>query len=444
MTFSPALLTDFYQLTMLQAYFEEQMHDTAVFSLFIRRLPERRNYLLACGLDDVLSYLETLRFDDDALRYLRSLGRFSERFLEHLARFRFTGDVYAVAEGTPIFPHEPILEVVAPIGEAQLIETFLINQIQLQTMLASKAARVVEAAQGRRVVDFGLRRIHGLDAGMKAARAFHIAGVHATSNVAAGQAYGVELSGTMAHSYVQAHADEYDAFRAFAHLYGDTVLLVDTYDTLAAVEKVVELARDMGPAFRVSGIRLDSGDLVALAFAARRLLDAAGLRRVTVFASGNLNEDEVARIVRAGAPVDGFGVGTEMGVSRDAPALEIIYKLVEYAGQGRLKLSPGKTILPGRKQIYRVEEHGIAAHDVLACYDELAVGRSLLEPVMRAGVRTSARISLDTARAHARSELDRLPAALRLLEPADAPYPVHISDALARSRDALSRAYLPT
>jgi nicotinate phosphoribosyltransferase len=444
MTFSPGLLTDFYQLTMLQAYFEEQMQDTAVFSLFIRRLPERRNYLLACGLDDVLSYLETLRFDDHALRYLRSLGRFSERFLEHLERFRFTGDVYAVAEGTPIFPHEPILEVVAPIGEAQLIETFIINQIQLQTMLASKAARVVEAAQGRRVVDFGLRRIHGLDAGMKAARAFHIAGVHATSNVAAGQAYGVELSGTMAHSYVQAHGDEYDAFRAFARLYGDTVLLVDTYDTLAAVEKIVELAREMGPAFRVSGIRLDSGDLVALAFAARRLLDAAGLRQVTIFASGNLNEDEVARIVTAGAPVDGFGVGTEMGVSRDAPSLEIIYKLVEYAGQGRLKLSPGKTILPGRKQIYRVDEDGIAAHDVLASYDEVVLGRPLLEPVMRAGVRSSARISLDAARAHARTEMDRLPAALRVLEPATAPYPVHISEALARSRDALSRAYMPT
>jgi nicotinate phosphoribosyltransferase len=441
MTVSPALLTDFYQLTMLQAYFEEQMQDTAVFSLFIRRLPARRNYLLACGLDDVLSYLETLRFDHEALDYLRSLGRFSDRFLSHLEQFRFSGDVYAVAEGTPIFPHEPILEVVAPIGEAQLVETFIINQIQLQTMLASKAARVVEAAQGRRVVDFGLRRIHGLDTGIKAARAFHIAGVHATSNVAAGQAYGLELSGTMAHSYVQAHEDESDAFRAFARLYGDTVLLVDTYDTLAAVDKIVKLAQELGPDFRVSAIRLDSGDLVALAFGARRLLDASGLERVTIFASGSLNEDEVARIVAAGAPIDGFGVGTEMGVSRDAPSLEIIYKLVEYAGQGRLKLSPGKSILPGRKQIYRVEDNGVAAHDLLAAYDEVAEGRPLLEPVMRAGVRTNARASLNAARAHARDELDRLPAALRALEPAPTPYPVRISETLARSRDALSRAY---
>jgi nicotinate phosphoribosyltransferase len=441
MTFSPALLTDFYQLTMLQAYFEERMQAPAVFSLFIRRLPERRNYLLACGLDDVLSYLETLHFDDEALRYLRSLGRFSERFLEHLKQFRFTGDVYAVAEGTPIFPNEPILEVVAPIGEAQLVETFIINQIQLQTMLASKAARVVEAARGRRVVDFGLRRIHGLDAGIKAARAFHIAGVHATSNVAAGQAYGLELSGTMAHSYVQAHEDEYDAFRAFAQLYGDTVLLVDTYDTLAAVEKIAELAKEMGPAFRVSAIRLDSGDLVELAFGARRLLDAAGLHQVTIFASGSLNEDEVARIVAAGAPVDGFGVGTEMGVSRDAPSLEIIYKLVEYAGQGRLKLSPGKSILPGRKQIYRLEQHGVAAHDLLAAHDEGADGRSLLEPVMSGGVRTAPRVTLDAARAHARAELLRLPASLRGLEPAPSAYPVRISETLARSRDALRRAY---
>lgn len=440
MTPSSALLTDFYQLTMLQAYFEEQMQDTAVFSLFVRRLPERRNYLLACGLDDVLTYLETLRFDDEALRYLRSLGRFSDRFLEHLKQFRFTGDVYAVAEGTPLFPHEPILEVVAPIGEGQLVETFIINQIQLQTMLASKAARVVDAAQGRRVVDFGLRRIHGFEAGLKAARAFHIAGVHATSNVAAGQAYGLELSGTMAHSYVQAHEDEYDAFRAFAQLYGDTVLLVDTYDTLAAVRKVVRLAEEMGPAFRVSAIRLDSGDLVDLAFSARRILDDAGLQRVTIFASGSLNEDEVARIVAAGAPVDGFGVGTDMGVSRDAPSLEIIYKLVEYAGQGRLKLSPGKAILPGRKQIFRVERDGQADYDILARHGAQQGGRALLQPVMKGGRRLAPRTPLEDVRAYTRTELDRLPAALRALDPAAEPYRVKVSESLARVRTELRRA----
>jgi nicotinate phosphoribosyltransferase len=443
MTFSPALFTDLYELTMLQAYFAEQRHGTAVFSLFVRRLPERRNYLLACGLDDVLTYLETLRFDEAALQYLASLHLFSDAFLEHLEGFRFTGDVYAVPEGTPIFPPEPILEVVAPVGEAQFIETFLLNQIQLQTMLASKAARVVEAAQGRRIVDFGLRRIHGIDAGMKAARAFHIAGVHATSNVAAGQLYGLDVSGTMAHSYVQSHDDEYEAFRAFADLYPGTVLLVDTYDTLAAVRKIVDLAREMGPHFRVGAIRLDSGDLSELAFASRRILDAGGLPHIGIFASGNLNEDKVAGLVASGAPIDGFGVGTEMGVSSDAPSLEIIYKLVEYAGRGRLKLSPGKTILPGQKQVFRVERDGVAHHDILACDDERLPGRALLHQVMRDGVRLDAgRVTLNAARAHARAQLDGLPAAIRGLDTPPEPYAVEISDALADARDLLQRRYV--
>jgi nicotinate phosphoribosyltransferase len=442
MTYSPALFTDLYELTMLQAYFEEQMRDTAVFSLFVRRLPERRNFLLACGLDDVLTYLETLRFDDAALDYLATLGRFSPAFLEYLRAFRFTGDVNAVPEGTPIFPHEPILEIVAPIGEGQFVETFVINQIHLQTMLASKAARVVAAAAGRQVVDFGLRRIHGLDAGMKAARAFTIAGVEATSNVAAGQAYGLQVAGTMAHSYIQSHDDEADAFRAFARIFPDTVLLVDTYDTLAAVEKIVRLAGEMGADFRVSAIRLDSGDLVALSRRARQILDAGGLPQVRIFASGSLNEDKVAALVAAEAPIDGFGVGTEMGVSADAPSLEIIYKLVEYAGRGRLKLSPGKTVLPGQKQVFRREEGGVATHDVLACDDEALPGRPLLQPVMKGGRRLpNACVDLVQARATARDELARLPAALRGLPTAADPFRVEISDALARSRDALRRTH---
>lgn len=440
--FSPALFTDFYELTMLQAYFEERMQDTAVFSLFVRQLPERRNYLLACGLDDVLHFLETLRFDRAALDYLASLGRFSDAFLKHLETLRFTGDVHAVPEGTPLFAQEPILEVVAPVGVGQFIETFLINQIQLQTMLASKAARVVAAAAGRRVVDFGLRRIHGIDAGLKAARAFYIAGVDATSNVAAGQVYGLELAGTMAHSYIQAHETELEAFRAFVAVFPDTVLLVDTYDTRAAVDKVVQLSRDLGDAFRVSAIRLDSGDLVSLAVESRRVLDEGGLAQVGIFASGGLNEDEVARLVASGAPIDGFGVGTDMGVSRDAPALDIIYKLVEYAGQDRLKLSPGKAILPGRKQIYRAGSDGSATHDILTRHDDAAPGRPLLQQVMRGGERLPAgRASLQDARRHARTELDRLPAPLRALAPAAVPFRVEISDTLLAARDRLRRVH---
>lgn len=427
---------------MLRAYFEERMHGTAVFSLFVRRLPEGRNALLACGLHDVLDFLETLRFDEPSLAYLSSLGRFSEPFLRQLQRLRFTGDVYAVAEGTPVFPPEPILEVVAPIAEAQLIETFVMNQVNLQTTLASKALRVVAAARGRPVVDFGLRRMHGLDAALKGARAFHIAGVSATSNVAAGQAYGLPLSGTLAHSYIQAHEDEYEAFRAFAHVFPDTVLLVDTYDTLEGVQKVVALATELGPAFRVSAIRLDSGDLGALAASARRILDDAGLQRVGIFASGNLNEDEIHRLLSAGAPIDGFGVGTDMGVSRDAPALDFAYKLVEYEGQGRLKLSTGKAVLPGRKQIFRVERDGVATHDILGQHDETAHGRPLLQPAMRGGVRLSTgRTNLEDARALARTELARLPERVRGLDQAQPPYEVAISERLSAAHRELSRRH---
>jgi len=424
---------------MLQAYFEEQMSEVAVFSLFVRRLPERRNYLLACGLDDVLAFLETLHFDREALDYLRSLDRFSERFLRHLEGLRFTGDVYAVPEGTPVFANEPLVEVEAPIAEAQLVEAIVMNQIHLQTLLASKAARVVEAAQGRQVVDFGLRRMHGIDAGLKAARAFHVAGVHATSNVAAGQAYGLQVAGTLAHSYIQAHDDEYEAFRAFARIYPDTILLVDTYDTLDGVRKVIDLARELGSQFRISAVRLDSGDLGALAFGARRLLDDAGLSRVGIFASGGLNEDEIARLVAIGAPIDGFGVGTDMGVSRDAPGLDIAYKLVEYAGRSRLKLSTGKVLLPGPKQVFRVERDEAADHDLLGQRHEEAHGRPLLQCVMARGQRLGKPVTLDDARAHARWELARLPPRVRGLEPSA--YVVEVSPALAHEGEVLSRQH---
>jgi nicotinate phosphoribosyltransferase len=435
---SPAMFTDFYELAMLQAYFEEQMSEWAVFSLFVRSLPPRRNYLLACGLDDVLTFLETVHFDQAALQYLASLGHFSDRFLHYLEGLRFTGDVLAVPEGTPVFGDEPILEIEAPIAEAQFVETFVMNRIHLQTVLASKAVRVVEAAQGRQVVDFGLRRMHGIDAGLKAARAFHIAGVDATSNLAAGQMYGLRVAGTLAHSYIQAHDDEYGAFRAFARLYPDTVLLVDTYDTLAGVRKVIELAHELGADFHVSAVRLDSGDLGTLAVEVRRLLDQAGLERVGIFASGGLNEDDIAGLVRGGAPITGFGVGSDMGVSRDAPALDIVYKLVEYGGRPRLKLSTGKVLLPGRKQVCRVEREGLADHDVLARRDE-PCGRPLLRRVMVAGRRVTETPTLDASRAQAQWELSKLPRRVRQLEPATPPYSVEISEALVRDGDKLRR-----
>ncbi len=434
-----ALLTDRYELTMARAYWREGMSDDAVFSLFVRWLPPGRNFLLACGLDDVLRYLESLRFGPEALRYLERQPEFDAGFLEWLGQLRFTGEVRAVPEGTPLFANEPILEVRAPLPEAQLVETFLMNQVHLQTTLASKAARVVLAAGHRPVVDFGLRRMHGVDAGLKAARAFHIAGVAATSNVLAGQVYGVPVTGTMAHSYVQAHDSELEAFRAFVGEYPETVLLVDTYDTIEGVRTVTRLARELGPDFRVRAIRLDSGDLGRLAKGARAILDEAGLEGVEIFASGGLDEHGIASLLDAGAPIDGFGVGTGMGVSSDVPALDIAYKLTEYAGRGRLKLSTGKPILPGPKQVYREYEGGRAVGDTITRAGEEAAGKPLLRPVMREGRRLEAgRVALDDARAYAASQIRSLPEAIRGLAPAGG-FPVRVSPGLQALQDEVTR-----
>jgi nicotinate phosphoribosyltransferase len=428
-----ALFTDLYELTMLQAYWREGRRQPAVFSLYFRHLPRSRNYVLACGLDAVLGYLESLRFTEPDLADLRSLGYFSEEFLEWLRGFRFTGDVYAPAEGTPVFPNEPLLEVVAPLPEAQLAESLVMNQIHLQTVLATKASRVVEAAQGRTVVDFGMRRMHGADAALKGARAFYIGGIHATSNVLGGLTHGIPVAGTMAHSYIQVHDSEAEAFGLFSALYPQTILLVDTYDTIEGVRKVVDLARELGDAFQIRGIRLDSGDLAQLARKARKLLDGAGLERLQIFASGDLDEYRIDEIVRSEAPIDAFGVGTRMGVSRDEPSLDLAYKLTDYAGTGRLKTSPGKVILPGRKQVFRTEENGRSVGDVIGRHDEPLPGRPLLEPVMRNGERLPAgRRTLREARERAAAELARLPARVRGLEPARPAYPVEVSEVLRR------------
>ncbi len=436
---SLALFTDLYELTMAQAYLQEGLTDQAVFSLFVRRLPPQRNFLLACGLETVLEYLETLRFSDDDIEYLASLPQFSQEFLDWLRQMRFTGDVYAVPEGTPVFAGEPILEIVAPLPVAQLVETLVMNQIHLPTLLASKAYRVVAAARGRPVFDFAARRMHGTDAALKGARAFYIAGVAATSNVLAGKLYHIPVVGTMAHSYIQAHGDELEAFRAFTQLYPETVLLVDTYDTLGGVHRVIELARE-GTDFRVKAVRLDSGDLLELSKQARALLDRAGLHHVQILASGGLDEEQIARLLEAGAPIAGFGVGTSMGVSRDVPDLDIAYKLSEYAGQARLKLSPGKSVLPGRKQVFRLEEHGVAERDIIARADEQLPGRPLLRLVMRAGERLE-RHDLEAIRRYTHEQIARLPERIRALAPAQPPYLVEISPALQHLHQQLAARY---
>ncbi|MBM3654062.1 MAG: nicotinate phosphoribosyltransferase, partial [Alphaproteobacteria bacterium] len=360
---SSALFADLYQFTMLRAYFELKMDAQATFSLFVRKLPPQRNFLVAAGLNDLLDAIETLRFEPQQIDYLASLEFSSKPFLDWLANFRFSGDIYAMREGAPFFENEPIMEVVAPIAEAQLIETLVLNQIGLQTILASKAARVVSAARGRSVVDFGARRAQGLDAATKGARAFYIGGVESTSNVAAGQRYGLPVAGTMAHSFVQACASEMDAFRAFSAVFPDTTLLVDTYDTIDGVKKVVALAKERGADFKVRAVRLDSGDLDRLSRETRRLLDAAGLSEVQIVASGGLDETRIDDLTSRGAPIDIFGVGTDMAAASDAPTLDIAYKLTEYAGEGRMKLSAGKRSLPGRKQVFREFRDGAAVRE---------------------------------------------------------------------------------
>ena len=406
-----ALLTDLYQLTMLQSYYRLGMTEPATFELFVRHLPPARRFLIACGLDAGLDYLASLRFTAEDVAFLRSLGRFDDGFLDSLRGFRFTGEVWAIPEGEAFFAGEPVLRVTAPLPEAQLVETFLLNTVLYATAVASKAARCVIAAEGRDVVDFSLRRDHGGEASLIAARSAWVAGAAGTSNVLAGKRFGIPLYGTMAHSYVMAFEDEREAFRAYAREFPSAaVLLVDTYDAEEGVGKAIEVARELEASGQaLSGVRLDSGDLPSLARTARRMLDDAGLTSARIVASGDLNEYRIADIVRAGAPVDTFGVGTELGVVADAPVLAGVYKLVEYAGRERAKRSPDKASLGGRKQVWRRDD----LRDVIA-RDGVAIdgARPLLTQVMTGG-RSVIDATLDDARKRCAATLEALPAELR-------------------------------
>ena len=436
-----ALLTDLYQLTMLQAYFERDMLETAVFEFFARKLPAARNFYLAAGLEQVLDYLEQLRFSQAELDWLGGQGLFKPAFVDYLARLRFSGEVHAMAEGTPFFANEPILRITAPLPQAQLVETRLINLLHFQSLIASKAARVVLAAAGKRLVDFGLRRSHGAEAGVYAARASYLAGFDASATVLAGAQFGIPLAGTMAHSFIQAHGGEVAAFEHFAHsLPGTVVLLIDTYDTEAAAQKVVELAPRLAAAgIRIQGVRLDSGDLGAHARKVRAILDRGDLSAVTLFASGNVDEYLIQRLRQEGAPIDGFGVGTHLGTSSDVPALDCAYKLQEYAGTPRRKRSEGKATWPGRKQVYRrYDSEGRCCGDTLTLEDDAAEGLPLIQPVMRQGRRLQPSPPLAQVRTYTRQQLERLPPALRSLEPA-ADYPVEVAPALRALADSADR-----
>jgi len=433
-----ALFTDLYELTMAQVYMVEGMTGEAVFELFFRELPDCRGYIMAAGLDEVLSYLEHFRFTDEDLRYLKEREEFPGDFLQMLRDLRFSGDVWAMPEGTLVFPNEPLVQVRAPVVEAQLVETFILNQIHFQSIAATKAARVVTAAAGRAIVDFGSRRAHTADAALKVARCSYLAGAAGTSNVLAGKLYGVPTFGTMAHSYVQAHDDEAAAMAVFADVHPQTTLLVDTYDTLAGVQKVIDLARRQGQAFNVRAIRLDSGDLAQLAKGSRRMLDEAGLKEVKIVASSGLDEYKVAELLAAEAPIDGFGVGTNLAVSDDAPSLDMAYKLVEYADRPRMKLSSSKTIYPGGKQVFREVDGGEMIRDTIGHHDEELPGEPLLQQVMQDGKRLDAgRVTLEDARSRAEQQLALLPAKFKQFGKVDEPYPVNASPRVQQELDQL-------
>jgi nicotinate phosphoribosyltransferase len=429
---SSVLLTDLYQLSMAQAYLEQGMEEPAVFEFFVRKLPPKRNFLLAAGLEQVVEFLEQLRFTSREIDWLAGTGRFSRSFLAYAEKLRFTGDVDALPEGILFFPHEPILRVSAPLPVAQLVETRVMNLLNFQTMIASKAARSILVAKGKPVIDFGLRRAHGAEAGLLAARASYIAGFAGTATVLAATLFDIPIYGTMAHSFIQAHKDEVAAFEHFARTHPDnTVFLIDTYDTEAAAEKVVRLAPRLREAgITVNGVRLDSGNLAEHARKVRRILDEGGLPDAQILASGNLDEYRLQALVAGEAPIDSFAVGTAMTTSSDAPSLDCAYKLQEYAGRPCRKRSEGKATWPGRKQVYRhCDADGCLAYDVITREDDIQEGKPLLQPVMRAGHRVSLPPSLSDVRTRAASELARLPGPLRELEEGPV-YDVRVSQAL--------------
>ena len=437
-----ALLTDLYELTMAASYHKREMNEPATFDLFVRDLPERRNFLVVCGLEQALEYLETLRFDEDSLSYLESLQMFDASFLDYLSGLTFSGDVWAMAEGEVAFAREPLLSVTAPLIEAQLVETFLLNCITFQTMVASKAARVAIASGDRAFMDFSLRRDHGADAGLKAARAAYIAGAASTSNVLAGRFFGIPVSGTMAHSYVMAFDSEMEAFRAFVEDFPErAVLLIDTFDVVEGAKRAVQVVKEL-EGVKLAGVRIDSGDLAEVTREVREVLDAAGLQETQIILSGDLDEYRISALCSASVPVDLFGVGTQLGTSADSPYLGGVYKLVEDHQGPKIKLSTGKVTLPGRKQVHRFIDGGRIQHDVISLRDELVGEGShpLMRQVMKAGERTDDAESLQEMQARCLGAIEKLPPRLRELE-RGAPYEVGLSDELDRLAKALTAHY---
>lgn len=441
-----SLLLDLYELTMAQSYFAYKRKTRATFDLFVRELPKNRSYLIACGLEDILNYLKELKFANEDLAYLDKKGLFSKDFLNYLSKFKFKGDVWAMPEGTVFFANEPVIRVTGSIIEAQVIESFLLNAINLETMIASKASRVVQAANNKRIFDFALRRTHGTDAAIKVARSAYIAGFNGTSNVLAGKLYGIPIAGTMAHSFVMSFKHEIDSFLAYSTTFPEkTILLVDTYDTRKGIESAITVGlylKEKG--YKLQGIRLDSGDMVCLSKKARKMLNNAGLKYVKIFASGNLDEFKIRNLLKKGACIDSFGVGTNMGTSIDAPSLDCIYKISEVTNEDgeflpTMKLSKGKVTYPGRKQIFRIKDKkGKFVKDILGLEEEKIKGTPLLKKVVSCGNIIYKKPPLDEIREFSEKNLSGFPQELKEVS-SKYKYPVIISPGLKKLRQSLSR-----
>ena len=435
------LFTDLYELTMSAVYFEREMFAPATFSFFVRRYPKHWRFFVAVGVEEVLSFLENFHFTQTELEYLDSLGLFKQEFLDYLANLRFSGEVWALPEGSIFFTEEPVLEVTAPIIEAQLIETFVINTLNFGSLIATKAARCVLAAQGKALVDFSARRTHGVDASLKVARASFLAGFLATSNTYAGKIYQIPVTGTMAHSFIESFPQEIEAFRAFAQVFPEnTVLLLDTYDTIAAAHKAVQIARELEKqGFRLRGVRLDSGDLVSLSKQVRQILDEARLSYVKIFASGGLDEYRIAELLGQGAPIDAFGVGTKVGVAADAPYLDAAYKLVAYDGRAVTKLSTGKRTLAGPKQVFRFGDSPLEK-DLIGLRDEEIPGaQPLLQCQMKEGKRLFPPLRLEQIKEKVSQGLSALPGALKEILPQEKFYPVELTPALKELQERVEK-----
>ena len=426
-----ALMTDLYQLTMAAAYFKNNRTAPATFSLFVRAYPIHRGYFMSAGLEDVLDFLELFRFSTDDLEYLASLNRFSQDFLNFLEHFKFSGDVFAIPEGRLFFKDEPVIELTGPIIEAQLAESMIINIMNLSVSVSTKAARCVHASGGIDLIDFSMRRTHGTDAALKVARSSYLAGFEGTSNVMAGRKYGIPVSGTMAHSFVTSFDAESDAFRAFADTFPDsTVLLIDTFDTIEGARKAAIVAREMAErGHNLAGVRLDSGNMAELSKEVRSILDEAGLKNVEIFASGNYDEYKLADVLRRGAKIDAFGVGTKMGTSADAPYTDMAYKLVQYDGRPVLKLSPGKKTLVSKKQVFRRTAENCMIGDIIALRNEKGEGEPLLKQVMKGGIRQNRADSLADIRERFRDEFSKLDEKYKAIRDPEH-YPVTLSPEL--------------